>query len=67
MHHQSEVLLVQDPVQLLQGGVQGHLMEGVVHRVPHRVLESDLALQNLGLQAAEGGHSDDGTKQNKSG
>jgi hypothetical protein len=56
------MLLIQDPIQLLQGGIQGHLVEGVVHRVPDRVLESNLALKNLGLQAAKGGYSDDGTR-----
>jgi len=56
------MFFVQNPVQLLQGRVQGHLVEGVVHRVPHWVLQRHLALQDFGLQAAKGGNTNNGAK-----
>lgn len=55
VHDESEVLLVENPVQLLQRGVQGDPAVGGVGGLAHRVGRLDLALQQLRLEAAQGG------------
>ena len=53
------MFLVQNSVQLFEGGVQGDLVEGAVRCVPHRVVQGDLAFQDLGFQAAQGCNTND--------
>ena len=65
MYDQSKVLLVKDSIKLLKGRVQGHLVEGIIHRATDGILECDLALQDLGLEAAKSGHSNDGSVWDK--
>ena len=56
MDDQGEVVGVQDPVEPGQGGVQGELLELGVDCRLDGVGGVDLALEQLGLEAAQGGH-----------
>ncbi len=58
------MLLVQDSIQLVQRRVQSHFLEGHVGGLLDGIRGLDLATEHLGLQAAEGGHSDDIAAQN---
>lgn len=53
MYDKSEMLFVEDSVELLESGVQRHFVKRVVGRVPHGVVQWHLALQNLGFKAAK--------------
>ncbi len=44
MNDEGKVLGVEDPVELAKGGVQGHLLEGVVRRLLNRVVRHHLSL-----------------------
>ncbi len=65
MNDEGKMFLVQNPVQLLQGRVQGHLVEGVVRRVADWVLKRDFPLQNFRLQTAQSCHSNNRSKNHK--
>jgi len=65
MNDESKMFLVQNPVKLLQGRVQGHLVEGVVRRVADWVLKRDFPLQNFRLQTAQSCHSNNRSKSHK--
>ena len=56
----GKVLPVQDPVEFLEGCVERDLLEGGVGGLGDGVRRLDLALEQLTLQAAEGGHPLDG-------
>ena len=60
MDDKGKVLPVQDPVEFLEGGVERDLLEGGVGGLGDGVGRLDLALEQLALQAAEGGHPLDG-------
>jgi len=60
---QCKVLLVQNPVQLLERRVQRDLLEGDVGGLHDGVRGLDLAAEDLGLQAAQGGHAQNLAKE----
>ena len=57
VNHQSEMLLVQNSVQLLQGRVQCDFLESFVGRFHHWVAFHHVPFQCLGLQASKCGHA----------
>ena len=59
MDDEGKMLLVQDAVQLLQRGVQGHLPERVVGRLDDGVAQLDFSFQDLGFQTAQRSNSFD--------
>jgi hypothetical protein len=44
VNDKGKVLGVEDPVELAEGGVQGHLLERVVRRLLNRVVRHHLSL-----------------------
>ncbi len=63
MNDEGKVLGVEDPVELAERGVQGHLLEGVVRRLLNRVVRHHLSLHNDGELSQKIGRNKYGTYQ----
>ncbi len=57
------MLLVKNPVQLLQGCVQVDFVKCIVGGIFHWIPQLDLALENLGLQASKSCHTNNGSER----
>ena len=62
MYDKCEVLPVENPVQLLQGCVEGDLLEGGEGGLGNGVCRLHLAFEELALKAAQCGHSLNGSE-----
>ena len=62
MYDKCEVLPVENPVQLLQGCVEGDLLEGGEGGLGNGVCRLHLAFEEFALKAAQCGHSLNGSE-----
>lgn len=63
MDNKSKVLLVQNPVEMLQGCIQCHLVEGHISSLHDWISGCHLFIENLGLQTPQGCYTIDVSEQ----